>query len=111
MGRNAEHMTTRRPRRDWVRVGARGSRAALAGAVAAMVAPKPRRGRRVEPGDVELRLRVTPEMATSLEAGVPCREVRVERIGDDQIALLLRASDREQWLMHVVATARRAAWN
>jgi hypothetical protein len=51
-------------------------------------------------------------MFSSLEAGVPCREVRVERIGDgDQIALLLRASDREQWLMNVVAHARRAAWN
>ena len=49
--------------------------------------------------------------ASSLEAGVPCREVRVERVGDGQIALLLRASDREQWLMHVVAHARRAAWN
>ncbi len=117
MRRYAEHVTTRRPRRDRRRIGARGAgvgaRAALAGAVAAMVAPKPRRGRRADADadTVELRLRVTPEMATSLEAGIPCREVRVERIGDDQIALLVRASDREQWLMHVVAHARRAAWN
>ena len=115
MRRYAEHVTTRRPRRDWVRFGARGAgvgaRAALAGAVSAMVAPKPRRGDHADPDAVELRLRVTPEMARSLEAGVPCREVRVERIGGGQIALLLRASDREQWLMHVVAHARRAAWN
>jgi hypothetical protein len=91
-----------------------GSRGALAGLVAAVAAPRGRRDRvrRHESGPVELRLRVTPEMFSSLEAGVPCREVRVERVGDgDQIALLLRASDREQWLMQVVARAQRAAWN
>jgi hypothetical protein len=64
------------------------------------------------PADVvELRLRVDRHVAASLEAGVPCREVRIERIGGDQVALLLSASNREQWLMHVVAHAERAAQN
>jgi hypothetical protein len=111
MAGRAHYPTTRRPRRDWTRFGSRG---ALAGLVAAVAAPKVRRDRvrRHQGGPVELRLRVTPEMFSSLEAGVPCREVRVERVGEgDQIALLLRASDREQWLMNVVAHARRAAWN
>ena len=60
---------------------------------------------------VELRLRVTRQMATRLEAGVPCREVRIERVGDDYIALLLSASNREQWLMHILAHARQASQN
>jgi hypothetical protein len=107
---HAQYLMSRRPRRDRTRIGSRG---ALAGLVAAVASPRGRRDRvrRHEGGSVELRLRVTPEMASSLEAGVPCREVRVERVGDGQIALLLRASDREQWLMHVVAHAHRAAWN
>jgi hypothetical protein len=107
---HAQHLTSRRARRDRTRLGHRG---ALAGLVAAVTAPRERRDRvrRHDGGPVELRLRVTPEMASSLEAGVPCREVRVERMADGQIALLLQASDREQWLMHVVAHARRAAWN
>jgi hypothetical protein len=107
---HAQYLTTRRPRRDWVRVGPRG---VLAGLVAAVTSPKGRfdRVRRHEGGSVELRLRLSPEMASSLEAGVPCREVQIERVGHDQIALLLHASEREQWLMNVVAHARRAAWN
>jgi hypothetical protein len=60
---------------------------------------------------VELSLRITRQMADDLEAGVPCREVRMERVGDDQIALLLWASDREQWLRNVLAQAERAPLN
>jgi hypothetical protein len=60
---------------------------------------------------VELSLRITRQMAADLEAGVPCREVRMERVGHDQIALLLWASDREQWLMNVLAHAERAPLN
>jgi hypothetical protein len=60
---------------------------------------------------VELRLRMTRQMAARLEAGVPCREVRIERMGDDHVALLLSASNREQWLMHVLAHARQASQN
>lgn len=64
------------------------------------------------PSDVvELRLRVTRQMAAGLEAGVPCREVRIERTGDDRVALVLSAGNREQWLMHVLASAERAPWN
>lgn len=62
-------------------------------------------------GSVELRLNLTPEMAAALEAGVPCRAVRVQRVEGDRIALLVWASDREQWLMHLVAHAERAALN
>ena len=54
---------------------------------------------------------MTRQMAARLEAGVPCREVRIERMGDDHVALLLSASNREQWLMHVLAHARQASQN
>ena len=60
---------------------------------------------------VELKLRVSRETAARLEAGVSCREVRIERLGDDRIALLLWASNREQWLLQVAARAERAAHN
>ena len=60
---------------------------------------------------VELRLRITRQMAARLEAGVPCREVRIERVGEEYVALLLSASNREQWLMHVLAHARQASGN
>jgi hypothetical protein len=107
---HAHYLTTRRPRRDRARIAPRG---ALAGLVATVASPKGRRDRvrRHKGGAVELKLRLTPEMASSLEAGVPCREVQIERIGHDQIALLVHASEREQWLMNVIAHARRAAFN
>ena len=60
---------------------------------------------------VELTLCVSRETAARLEAGVSCREVRIERLGDDRIALLLWASNREQWLLQVAARAERAAHN
>jgi hypothetical protein len=60
---------------------------------------------------VELRLRLTRQMVAGLEAGVPCREVRIEQVGDDRVSLLLSASNREQWLMHVLAHAERAPRN
>jgi hypothetical protein len=60
---------------------------------------------------VELRLTVSPEAARRLEAGVPCREIRIEHLGDNRIALLLWASDREQWVRQVVARAAQAPWN
>lgn len=60
---------------------------------------------------IELRVRLTRQMVDELEAGVPCRELRLERIGGDEAALLLYASDREHWLMNVIAHAERAPFN
>lgn len=66
-----------------------------------------------DPADVviEVRMRLTPRMAQELEAGVPCRELRLERIGDGEAALLLYASEREHWLLNVMAHAERAPFN
>lgn len=60
---------------------------------------------------IELRMRLTRQMVDELEAGVACRELRLERIGTDEAALLLYASNREHWLMDVMAHADRAPFN
>lgn len=60
---------------------------------------------------VELRLQVPRRAAAALEAGVACREARIEPLGDGRVALLLLASDREQWLMSVMARAEHGALN